>query len=368
MPQLAHTNVYNHLAQLVAMPTVAGEEIPADESVMYCSGILQAAGMQVTTFKNEGFASLVATSRKDQKHPKVMLVGHLDVVAAALDQFELRREDGKLYGRGVLDMKFAVACFLETAITLKDRMSEYDFGIMLTTDEEVGGEHGVKFLLEQHGYGAEVVLLPDGANDWKIESQAQGGLHLQIIAKGRAAHGSRPWEADSATDKLLGFLQEARTVIPIVHEPSGATMTVSILQAGVSQNQVPDFASAMLDIRFLGSQAQGLLAKLQEIADSKDVTITTLVNIAPVELDLELPALKTWEQIVKQVRGREHAGYMTSFAASDARFFAARGIPSIVTYPEGAGHHSDHEWISEESLYQFYDCTVAFIEETAKAA
>ena len=147
MPQPAHTNVYNHLAQLVVMPTVAGEEIPADESVMHCSGILQTAGMQVTTFKKEGFASLVATSRKDQKHPKVMLVGHLDVVAAALDQFELRREDGKLYGRGVLDMKFAVACFLETAVTLKDRMDEFDFGIMLTTDEEVGGECGVNFLL-----------------------------------------------------------------------------------------------------------------------------------------------------------------------------------------------------------------------------
>ena len=209
-------------------------------------------------------------------------------------------------------------------------------------------------------------MLPDGANDWKIESQAQGGLHLQVVAKGRSAHGSRPWEADSATDKLLGFLQEARMVIPVVHEPSDATMTVSILQAGVSQNQVPDFASAMLDIRFLGNQAQVLLAKLQGIAESKDVTITTLVNIAPVELDLNLPALKTWEQVVKQIRGREHAGYMTSFAASDARFFAARGIPSIVTYPDGGGHHSDHEWLDEESLYQFYDCTLAFVEAEAK--
>lgn len=366
MTNPSHANVYEHLTQLVAAPTVSGEELPADESIMHCSSILQAAGMHVTTFKNEGFAALVASSQKDQKHPKVMLAGHLDVVAAELDQFTLRRENGKLYGRGVLDMKFAIACFLETATSLKDQLRAYDFGIMLTTDEEVGGERGVKFLLEQHGYGAEVVLLPDGANDWKIESQAQGGLHLQIIAKGKAAHGSRPWEADSATDKLLGFLQEARTIIPVVHEPSDATMTVSVLQAGVSQNQVPDFASAMLDIRFLGDRADELLAKFQSIAQNKDVAITTLVNIAPVQLDLELPALKTWERIVSEVRGKEHAGYMTSFAASDARFFAAKGIQSIVTYPEGAGHHSDHEWISEESLYQFYDCTLAFVKSEAK--
>lgn len=368
MSQPAHINVYSHLAQLVAAPTVSGEEIPADESIMHCSTILQAAGMHVTTFKNEGFAALVATSQKEQKRPKVMLVGHLDVVNAALDQFELRKEDGKLYGRGVLDMKFAAACFLETAVTLKDQLGEYDFGIMLTTDEEMGGERGAKFLLEQHGYGADVALLPDGANDWKIESQAQGGLHLRIIAKGKAAHGSRPWEADSATDKLLGFLQEAREFIPVIHEPSDITMTVSVLQAGVSQNQVPDFASAMLDIRFLGNRAEELMAKLQAIAYDKGVAITTLVNIAPVMLDLDLPALKIWEQIVSKVRGKEHAGYMISYAGSDARFFAAKGIPSIVTYPEGGGHHSAHEWISEEGLYQFYDCTLAFVKAVAKVS
>src|SRR5690606_36444908 len=111
--------------------------------------------------------------------------------------------------------------------------------------------------------------------------------------------------------------------------PSTATMTVSILQAGVSQNQVPDFASAVLDIRFLGDQRKEILGKFEEIAKDYSVEITTLATIAPAVLDLELPAVKKWEEIVSRVRGEEPAGYMISYAASDARHFATKGIPSI---------------------------------------
>lgn len=366
MNTTAYQNVYTHLERMIAMPTISGEEIPADEIIMYASAVLESAGMHVRTYKDQGYPSLVATSKPSSKNPKLFLLAHVDVVAAKQDQFTLQRRNGKLYGRGVLDMKFAAACFLETAISLKNEMGDHDFGIMLTTDEESDGMHGTGFLVEQQGYRGGVCLLPDGANNWKVEAQAKGALHVQVTALGTTAHASRPWEADSASDKLLFFLYEARKTIPPPVEPSDTTMVISILQAGTTPNQVPDFASAGLNIRFLGKNTKSdLMEKLNKIAAAHGVTLTATIDVPPVALDLSLPELREWENIVKNVRGSVPNEYALSFGASDARYFASHGIPVIVTYPEGAGQHSDDEWISEESLYQFYECTLAYVKTIA---
>mgnify|MGYP004417259593 CR=1 FL=1 len=360
-----YQNVYTHLERMVAMPTVSGEEIPADEIIMYASAVLESADMHVRTYKNEGFPSLVATSQPGSKKPKLFLLAHLDVVAAKQDQFILRRRSGRLYGRGVIDMKYAAACFLETALSLKDEMAKYDFGIMLTTDEETDGAHGTGFLMEE-GYRCEVGLLPDCANNWQVEAMAKGAWRVQATATGKTAHASRPWEAESASDKLLGFLQDARTAIPSPDKHTDTTLVISLLQAGKAYNQVPDFASAGLDIRFLGNSTLTELEKeLTAIARTHSVELESLVRIQPVELDLELPQLKEWEGVVGKVRGKISNEYALSFGASDARYLAAHGIPSIITSPEGAGLHSDDEWISEEGLYQFYECTLAYVKTIA---
>jgi succinyl-diaminopimelate desuccinylase len=361
MGNISYDAVYDHLDRLIAIPSVSGIEPDSDQVITYCEEVLKKAGMHVKTFKDGGFSSLVATSRPDVKKPKLLLAAHLDVVPGDESLFKLRREDGRLYGRGVLDMKFAGACFLQVATELADTLADYDFGIMLTTDEETSGEHGVKYLLEE-GYGCEVCLLPDGANNWRVEAVAKGVWRVEVTAKGRSAHGAQPWLGDSAIDKLLAFLHEATTLIPAPGKHADTTMVVSMLQGGEAANQVPDSASATLDIRFLGiAVKQALESMLTTAAIAQDVEITTAMYARPVELDLTLSALQVWEEIIEKVRGQPNGDYALSFGASDARFFAEHNIPSIVTYPTGEGGHSDHEWIGEKDLYEFYESTLEYV-------
>jgi succinyl-diaminopimelate desuccinylase len=361
----AHANLYNHLAHLIAIPSVSGEEIPADEIIMYTATVLEKAGMHVTTFKNDSFPSLVATSIEDSKHPKLLLAAHLDVVPADFDQFTLRQEAGRLYGRGTLDMKFAAACFLEAASQLQEHMGELDFGIMLTTDEEVGGEHGVNYLLQQ-GYRTDVCLLPDGANNWRVEAQAKGAWAIHAAARGKTGHGSQPWQGENAIEKILGFIAELRRVIPPAKEHTDTTMVVSMIEGGHALNQIPDFASVTLDLRFLGSSTRQELERIvQAAAIPHGVELATKMEAIPVELDLSLPALQVWEDIVEEVRGESNGNYALSFGASDARYFTVYDIPTIVTYPEGEGLHSKEEWIGEKAFYQFYECVVAYVKAIA---
>ena len=69
---------------------------------------------------------------------------------------------------------------------------------MFTTDEELGGENGVGELLK-HGWSAGLAVIPDGGENWQVESAAKGPLRAEIVClAGRSAHGSRPWEGENA--------------------------------------------------------------------------------------------------------------------------------------------------------------------------
>lgn len=340
------------LRRLVEYRTVTGDSRSAFECLQYVERLLTIAGMQCSRYSSNGYASLVAATG-DTKRPKVFLQAHLDVVPAADALFSLKREGSKLIGRGTYDMKYAAACFLLLVEELGDGVKEYDFGLMFTTDEEYDGTNGVKYLLGQ-GYGCEICILPDGGDNWRLETAAKGGWAVEAATAGRAAHGSRPWEGANAIDGLLGFIAAVQALVP-EQTPTGTTINLGRINGGTTHNQVPDKASAVFDIRYMDQRhGQAIRDKVAAVASANGVRLTTLSDIEPIVLDVTLPAVERWEATVAAVRGTPADDYALSFGASDARYFAAQGIPCIVTRPDGGGHHSDHEWIDEAGLYDFY--------------
>jgi succinyl-diaminopimelate desuccinylase len=352
------------LTKLVSFPTITGNALAAHDCLNYSEVVLQNSGMHITKHHSGGFGSLVATSHP-HKRPKILLQAHIDVVPAPEHMFVLRKEDGRLYGRGVFDMKYTVACYLLAAEQLKLQMKDYCFGIMLTTDEESNGQNGVKYLLDK-GYGCDVCLLPDGGDNWRIETAAKGGLAVKITAKGVSAHGSRPWEGDNAIEHLLKFIKQAKKLVP-VSGPEGTTMVLSQIEGGQTHNQVPGTSSATFDIRFADSVAgEKIHKRLAKLAAEHDVIIQTVSMLQPVHLDAAIPQVKAWEQVVTQIRGKNQETYSFSYGASDARYFASKGIPAIVTRPDGGGHHGPGEWLEETGLYDFYACVQRYIETVAE--
>jgi succinyl-diaminopimelate desuccinylase len=139
--------MFEILEKLVWFHTTADDEQSIFEALDYVSGYLIDRGMHVNRFESNGHESIVATVNPDTKTPKVMLAAHIDVVPAPDEMFAVRKEDGKLYGRGVLDMKFAIAAYMQLADELQNHLQDYDFGIMITSDEELAGMNGVPKLL-----------------------------------------------------------------------------------------------------------------------------------------------------------------------------------------------------------------------------
>ncbi len=352
------------LAKLVAFPTESRRTGVSEECFKYVAEYLLRRSMHVKLHNSGGFPSLIATTHETAK-PKVVLQAHLDVVPAESALYNLREEDGKLYGRGVYDMKFAAACYLQLVEELKGELGQYDFAIMLTSDEELGGKNGTGYLVEQ-GFSAGVCVLPDGGNDWHMEAGNNGVWMIELTATGRSAHGSRPWEGENAIEKLTAALLEIRSLFEEA-APHKCSITVSRISGGHAINQVPDDATATIDMRFVNDDHyQAKRAKIENIASKAKLTIKTLAKEPVGNIDLEHPAIKSFAKVASKVRGQE-LGECRSFGSSDARYFTAQGIPSIVVRPNGGGAHSSEEWIDKADLLEFYEVLKAYIKEAAKA-
>jgi succinyl-diaminopimelate desuccinylase len=357
-------NLITLLEKLVAFPTSTTETAEHAACFNFVEDYLAPYGLTVRRHQSEDFPSLVATTR-DTKQPKVLLLAHLDVVPAKPEQFVVQAKGGRLYGRGVYDMKFAAACYLQLVEDLKDELDQYDFGIMFTADEEIGGENGTGFLLMQ-GYGCGVGILPDGGNDWHLEAGHNGVWLVRLIANGRTAHGSRPWEGHNAILKLTAAIHEVRDLFGELN-PDKSSLTVSQIVGGAAVNQVPDHAEATLDMRFINQDDYiTYRQKIETVLREHGITFETLAQLDVGQTDLEHPAVVAFIETARAVLGRP-LQTCHSLGASDAHYFAESKTPIIAIRPAGGDQHGPEEWVDTASLEQFYEVLKAYLRKQALA-
>ncbi|MGH7196437.1 MAG: M20 family metallopeptidase [Candidatus Saccharimonadales bacterium] len=361
----------DQLARLVAMPTISEDIGICSVAIKGLATELAEMGLHIT-LGGEKHSWLVATTQKT-KHPKVMLVAHLDVVPPSTDDhFEMKATDTKLFGRGVYDMKFALACYLELLHSYGDTKDDYDIGLMITTDEELGGHHGTQEALSD-GWSCDIAVLPDGGRDWEIEAKAKGMLIISVAATGKSSHGSRPWEGENAFLKLLPALNEISIKYPS-ENPLGLTASINVVQSGAAQNQLPERAEAQLDIRAFDPQdTLACKAFLVDLARRHDLEYTELAAAPPVTLQQEHPLVQKFITSVERTTNKP-AKLTYSFGSSDARYFNERNIPTVLVTPHGGGSHGADEWIMRDELTLYYEllehyvASVARVRKTAKTS
>lgn len=358
----ASKTVLDILGDLVAMPTVTGNREANHDALNYIEHFLSERGMHVKRLEWNGIESLVATTRATKK-PTLFLMGHVDVVPAPQDSFKLEERDGKYFGRGVLDMKGAIAAYLGAVDELRDSLQDYNFGIMIVTDEESGGFDGAAKLAEA-GYVPKVMVAPDGGTNWNMERSAKGLWHITIEATGKSAHGSRPWEGENAIDKLIVAIQDVQALFP--HQsPETNTINVGTIRGGTAINQIPASATASIDIRCVNEQEFADIAdRVRQLLAHHDVKLTSEGHSSAVANDPANPYLAAYAECTERIIGRP-VEWVGSNGLNDTRWFAGQEVAFAVAYPHGGGHHSGEEWIGQESLAQMQALFVAYIRRVA---
>lgn len=361
------------LAELVAMPTVTDDIETNNRALDYVEKYLAERGMFTRRFVLDGgHGALMASTRAgNAKRPAVLLAAHIDVVPAGKELFALRREDNKLTGRGVFDMKFAIAGYMALVDELKDTLDDYDFAIMLTTDEEPSPKQGMDKGTQQlvaKGYTPGICILPDSAAPgWNIEESAKTAWRFKLKAKGQTAHGSRPWEGDSASLKLISALHEIKQIFKD-HGPKTDTLNIGVINGGETFNQIPDYMEAALEVRIVdhGTKPQ-LMTKILDICGRHDITYQEAMLSKKMKTDLSHPLVKSYMESVEAVTGHRPKPVL-SFGSSDGPYFVEAGVQCVISCPDGGGHHSEEEWIDRKQFLQFVPVVRHFLNKHARNA
>ncbi len=293
----------------------------------------------------------------------VLLMSHIDVVEGPDKLFEPWRQDGRLFGRGSIDDKYAVALSL---VLLKNQLKRHresgadqkdlPFGILITGDEEIGGVNGAQKVLPL--VKTDFCIALDGGSVDKIVIKEKGILRLKLISTGKSAHGARPWLGENAIEKLIEDYHIIRSFFKeSVPDQWYRTMNFSRIQAGKSVNQVPDLAEAMFDIRYTENDEVDSLVKNMQAQISGRLVIE---EKEPLFIGGDSPYLDRLADITGVTRlGFEHG-------ASDARHLFHCGIKGIVWGADGdMSQHTSQEHVDIASVDKLYRHIDAFMDALA---
>lgn len=297
------------------------------------------------------------------KNPKLLWFAHVDVVPGSPEQFSLRREGDRAYGRGSNDMKGSALPFLLAYRDACSRGEDPPVSILLTSDEEVGG-HSIPMLLKEGLLKAPVAFTPDAGGDPRLIVEHKGVVWAELRISGKSAHAAWPWRGENPVFRLGEALRILEEKFPKGSADDWhVTVTPAMLKGSDARNMIPDQVTCSLDIRFpphlCPSPLHALECVRRELPDGCE--LVSCVEASPLQTDSTEPLVQLMKKIADEVLGSE-VPLGRQHGASDARFFAEHGIPAFLYGPEGGEPHGREEWVSIRSMLQHYEVMKRLLE------
>ncbi len=318
----------------------------------------------------------------------LLFIGHTDVVPpGSLDQWKFDPftptiEDGKLYARGVADMKVAIGCMIEACHRFLERQPEPNFNIafLLTSCEEAntddGTEKAIKQLIEIEQESFDWCIVGEPSSDQNLGDQIKvgrrGSLHGELVIHGKQGHIAYPHLAQNPIHLIAPFLKEITEMswdhgnehfqptsfqLSNIHSGTGAT------------NVIPGEIKLAFNFRYspassidkLQSSVEALLHKHQL---KYDILWQHTSKVFMSRLGTLHNAIR---ESIKVVTGLTPSA-STSGGTSDGRFIAPYGIETIECgFPNGTIHQINEyiEVADIEKLTQIYYLTLVNLDSKA---
>ncbi len=252
-------DVFRLTRELIDIPSVSGEEFQIGTSL---AELLMRQGYRVELQDiSPERSNIIATT---EAKSRVVLSTHMDTVPPFLQSSE---DNEFIYGRGACDAKGIIAAQIAAAEQLRSK-GVNEIGLLFTVDEEMTSA-GAK-VANDHPVAASCEYLINGEpTDNRLAIGTKGSMQLTIRTEGRAAHSAYPEQGESAIEKLLGVLNDVRTIDWPRDEVFGeTTCNIGIISGGSRANVIPSEAEATLQIR-LAVQSTPVKARLEETVDRR---------------------------------------------------------------------------------------------------
>jgi succinyl-diaminopimelate desuccinylase len=248
--------------ELVARPSITPNDAGCQRLI--CERLLP-LGFAVEWFLCGEVSNILLT--RGRGSPSLWFLGHTDIVPPGPEElwtflpFHPDEKDGELYGRGVADMKGAVAAMVVALETFVRQQPDHDgqLGLLLTSDEEgeaVDGIVRVANELTRRASRPDYCLVGEPSSRLKLGDTVRigrrGSIHLRLRVNGRQGHTAFPENLDNPIHRLAPLLKELVSVqwdsgdddFPASH------CQVASIQAGTgARNVTPAYVELLVNFR-----------------------------------------------------------------------------------------------------------------------
>ena len=300
----------------------------------------------LVTSWDENRANIVAHIKSARYKPALLFVCHLDVVPPGEAQwkyppFAAVEKDGKIYGRGSADMKGPIAALVTAIEKTVSSGAELkgDILFVAAAGEETDSCGIKRFLTEYKDTLPRLagIIVPEPTN-FEVITAHRGLLWLEVITKGRAAHGSMPHLGVNAIKSMRLFLDELERLDLAAEKHNllgDYSMSVNTISAGKAVNVVPDLCTVRIDMRTLPKQNHAeVISKFRAIFDRLkpanpdfDAEVRAIRDVQSLETDSNCEFVKEFCLAINR-KNTTSAGFCT-----DGPFLAPLGAPIVIFGP-----------------------------------
>jgi acetylornithine deacetylase/succinyl-diaminopimelate desuccinylase family protein len=370
------------LGRLVSIDSVNPDLVPGANGerdvASFVAAWLREHGLEVHVEEAlYGRPNVVAVARGSGGGKSLMLNAHMDTVGVSgmKSPFQPHVRNNRLYARGALDTKGALAAFMLATARVADMKLRGDVILTAVIDEEYASA-GTEAVIKKWRADGAIVGEP---TNLEIVIAHKGFAWFEFETYGEAAHGSRPDLGIDAIVKmgkvLNGIEQMAERLARSQQHPllGAGSVHASIIAGGQEFSSYPSLCKLSVerrtlpgeDINAVEAEMRGLLDALAQADPEFKATVSKKLARGALEVPADAPLVQALAKQFRQVSGKP-AKFAGMGGWMDSALLAGAGIPSVVFGPAGEGLHADVEWVDLASVAQCHEVVLATIQAFCK--
>jgi succinyl-diaminopimelate desuccinylase len=354
---------------LVRIPSPSGQE---NEAQSFVRSKLREIGFKVESHsKVSSRPNLLANLEFSKRGRNLLFVAHIDNILPGnregwrYDPFSARLVNGRIYGRGVADMKAALAAMIVSAKAISNsKIQEGTVSLASVVDEEIESEYGMKYLYEKKLIRADACIFGEPSFPF-VATALKGGIWLKLVSRGKKVGSGWPSEGVNAVMKMAKVLCALEDLDmasgfkahPFLGKPSIAPGTT--IRGGDQLHSIPDRCEATVEVYMVPGQKsedvvsmiKDKISELHRFDRTLSVEVQTLFETEPVMTTDEDKIYRDLQSSIASIF-KKRAEPIGVPSIGDARFTSKLGIPTIAAYGPGerAKGHVSNESVSVHVL------------------
>lgn len=318
---------------LLQIPSFTGQEKEVADALV--------EGMKARGFKDieivehsPGRPNVLAYINSNEEGPTYTFNGHLDVLPPQKNEswphppFSGHIEDGKIYGRGAVDMKAGTFSSFFSGLVINDLNIPLKGNVLFTgvCDELICGDKGILHLIKEghvkKKHRDDFGLNCEPTDLEEINIATKGVLRVDMKVQGKGAFGARPYLGINAINKVSKLIDEIIKLDERINKDESLrhsllappNVLVALIKGGEASNLVPDSCTITVTRRMLPCENMEdclndyteIIKKLQFEDPEFKAEVHPWKNFRPpVELPLESPLIDAIRKAQMLVTGKE---------------------------------------------------------------